>query len=335
MKPDITELLALLEKFSGIHALVIGDSMLDTYIQGDVNRISPEAPVPVVLQHNTDYRAGGAANVALNLKSLGANVFICSVCGKDEAGKQLKNVLHTAGIDTTLLLEDAGRKTTTKTRIIGNKHQMLRIDSEDTFALDIPILQQFLLQTEQLIQSKKIQVAVLEDYDKGMLNTESIPAILQLLKKYNIPVVVDPKKDAFFSYTGVALFKPNLKELNESMHTNVAKDDFDKLTRTTQDLLQKINAVKVMITLSENGVFMHSQTDSCRYKAHPRQVADVSGAGDTVISVAALCEALNINIHETAYLANMAGGLVCEKTGVVPIDKEELKAALTQMLSRK
>jgi rfaE bifunctional protein kinase chain/domain len=318
------EIQKLFNDFTKVKALVIGDIMLDSYIIGTAHRISPEAPVPVVNVHKKENRPGGAANVAINLKALGAHVSICAVVGADENGSVLSSSLQNAGIITDGIFVDTTRGTTCKTRIIANNHQMLRVDNESCSPVTQIILEQLLKFIETKITGKQYDIIVFEDYDKGLLNENFINSVIAKANHFNIPVVVDPKKDNFFYYKNVSLFKPNLKELNEGMGLNIQKNDICGLGEAIQELNKKLNANMIMLTLSENGVLLHESKNTLHFKAHPRQIADVSGAGDTVISVAALCVALNLKSALIAELANIAGGLVCEKSGVVPVNKDEL-----------
>lgn len=314
----------IFKDFTKVKALVIGDVMLDSYIIGAAHRISPEAPVPVVNMQKKENRPGGAANVAVNLKALGAYVSVCAVVGADEDGSVLCSALQKAGINTDGIFTDATRGTTCKTRIIANNHQMLRVDNETCNPIGKKITEKLLKFIETNITSKQCHVIVFEDYDKGLLNQDFINSVIKIANRYQIPIVVDPKKDNFFFYKNVSLFKPNLKELNEAMGLNIQKNDISGLKNAIRELNKKLKAKMLMLTLSENGVLIYEAEDVHHFKAHSRQIADVSGAGDTVISVAALCIALNLKPALIAELANIAGGLVCEKSGVVPVKKEEL-----------
>ncbi|MBL1180356.1 MAG: D-glycero-beta-D-manno-heptose-7-phosphate kinase [Bacteroidetes bacterium] len=304
--------------------MVIGDIMLDSYIIGTAYRISPEAPVPVVNVQKKENRPGGAANVAVNLKSLGAQVSMCAVLGNDEEGNLLLASLKKAGIYTDGIIKDETRNTTTKTRIVASNHQMLRVDSESCEPVNQNILNDLVKYIQVKIEKKQCDVIIFEDYDKGLLCESFIQKVVEIANNHKIPVVVDPKKNNFFSYKKVTLFKPNLKELNEGMNVNIPKNDLPAIQHAVKELNQKLNAETIMLTLSENGVLLYTSNSFKHIKAHSRQIADVSGAGDTVISVAALCVAMNVKADFMAELSNIAGGLVCEKAGVVPVNKDEL-----------
>ena len=298
--------------------------MIDTYFKGKVDRISPEAPVPIVAVHHQEHRLGGAANVALNIRALEANPIICTVIGKDEEGKNFIDLCKKSGIDTRGVLRAEGRTTTVKTRVIGNNHQLLRVDTEDISPLTADLTNQLIDSVKEIISKEQIDVIVFEDYDKGVINKSIIDEVVGLANIKGIPTSVDPKKNNFSDYQKVTLFKPNLKELREGTKidfTNSKDPNFEKAIDKMKALLK---ADMIFVTLSEEGVFLKSDRDEVRISAHLRDIADVSGAGDTVISVASLCLALKQNEHMIAFLSNLAGGLVCEKVGVVPIDKNVL-----------
>lgn len=319
---------SLFEKFGKLRALVIGDVMVDAYLYGQVDRISPEAPVPVVSLTSRVNLLGGAANVALNIKALGAIPILVSVTGKDIKGKEFRELMKKAVLDTSGIIESSERITTTKFRIIGNKNQMLRVDEEITSDISNDLELQLLERVAGLISGNKINVVVFQDYNKGVLTKNIIEAIMRLAAEHNIPVVVDPKRKNFKVYRGAKLFKPNLKELREGMKIDFSLSDKSALYESITRLQEEQNHEMVMVTMAEEGMiirfknngdyFLHSQP------AQVRKVSDVSGAGDTVISLAALCVALEASPGLMAYLANLAGGIVCEYVGVVPVDKDRL-----------
>ncbi len=312
----------LFEDFNRLKVLIVGDVMIDAYILGKVERISPEAPVPVVSVTGKEQRLGGAANVALNVKALGAQPYICSVIGDDEGGYEIKKLFAQAGINHTGLVASAHRPTTVKTRIIGNNAQMLRIDEEITSAVSTVESNLLVSAIGELLP--QMDVVIFEDYDKGVLTADNIGQIISLAQQHNIPTIVDPKKVNFAHYKQATLFKPNLKEIKEGLKTDENLKDLAKLKEAIAQLKQLLNNPMVMVTLSELGVMITNHTDYYHIPAHIRNIADVSGAGDTVVSVAALCLALGSDMKTTAFLANIAGGLVCEKVGVVPIEKDLL-----------
>ena len=323
----------LFDKFNGLRILVIGDVMLDAYVMGKVNRISPEAPVPIVSLENEDARIGGAGNVALNLLALGAKPIICGVIGEDSSGDKLLNLFEKNGISTDGLVKSMARKTTVKTRVISNKQQLLRIDSESTF----PLLESEEIKLNNTIQNiinQGVDGIIFEDYNKGVLTDSVIQNTIKIAKEKDIPTAVDPKKENFLSYKGVSLFKPNLKELKEGLNLNFDfnsnKDLFEKGIEVLEEKLQ--NEIS-FITLSEYGVFIKNQTEKYYVPAHMRSISDVSGAGDTVIAVATLCLISGASTKQIAQISNLAGGLVCEKSGVVSISKNDLLKEVSELLS--
>lgn len=314
----------LFSKFNDLRILVIGDVMVDAYILGKVNRISPEAPVPVVSFEQEEKRVGGAGNVALNLVALGAQPIVCSVIGDDEQGQALTNLLAEKGISSQGIITSKNRKTTVKTRIIASKQQLLRIDSETTSPINLMEENALLLQILILI-NKGIDGIIFEDYNKGVLTEKLIQQVIALAKVAKIPTTVDPKKDNFFAFKGVTLFKPNLKELKEGMNISFDfKSQQHLFEQAVTDLEEKLGNTISFITLSEFGVFIKEGNQNKYIAAHLRNIADVSGAGDTVIAVATLCLIVGATISDIAGISNVAGGLVCEQSGVVSISKEEL-----------
>lgn len=318
---------ALFERFKSKKIIVLGDVMLDAYILGNVSRISPEAPVPIVNLNDTDERLGGAANVALNLISLGASALICSLIGKDSEGNRLVNLLKENNILADGIVQSENRKTTVKTRVIGNNQQLLRIDSEQTNDITSEEENRLFEKIEALI-STGIDALVFEDYNKGTLTESLIKRVVNLCQKHNIPTAVDPKKKNFFAYQGVNLFKPNLKELKEGLDVQFSMKDKEAFFKAVDQLRTKLKHEISFITLSEHGVFIKNEKEHEFVPAHVRNIADVSGAGDTVISLATLCLCSDLEIKDIAEISNLAGGLVCEKSGVVSIDKDELMQEL-------
>lgn len=317
---------ALFDAFSRTRVLVVGDVMVDAYLWGRVERISPEAPVPVVRVTSSSARLGGAANVALNVKALGATPIVATVCGNDENAARLLHLLAQDGIGSEGVLRSAQRRTTVKTRVITGHQHIVRVDEETDDDLGADDEQALLARVRDLIEREKPGVIVLEDYDKGVLTPRTIRGVIDLAKVAGVPVAVDPKKRNFFSYTGVDLFKPNLKELREGLKTEITAGDPEVLRGAIVRLEMRLGNRISLITLSEHGMIAHSATDEVRVPAHKREVADVSGAGDTVIATAALCLANNTSLRTLADLSNLAGGLVCEHVGVVPIDRERLRS---------
>jgi D-glycero-beta-D-manno-heptose-7-phosphate kinase len=320
---------SLKEKFKGKNVLIIGDIMLDSYIIGGVERISPEAPVPVVNIKKREDRLGGAANVALNIKALGANPLLCSVVGNDNEGRILLELMKESGISTEYIYASTFRNTTAKTRIMAQKHQLLRLDNENTF--DLNQEENSIFQDLVVNAIPKCDVVIFEDYNKGLLTHFNIPYFIKICKEKQIPTAVDPKKKNFWEYEDVTIFKPNLKELKEALNWS---EDINPLNESldiaVEQMEGKLNNKISFITLSENGVFIKDKKESHRVPAHIRNISDVSGAGDTVISVAALCLANNFPLYHIAQISNLAGGLVCEEPGVVPINLEKLESELVK-----
>jgi rfaE bifunctional protein kinase chain/domain len=328
--PMHTDFDSLFRSFRSLRVLIVGDVMVDAYYFGSVDRISPEAPVPVVLVDKQETRLGGAGNVALNVHALGAQPVLCTVIGTDKEGEGLRALLREQGLSERGILESEKRKTTTKTRVIGNKHQIVRIDHELTENLDK--MDSFLLLEAVKRELEQADVLIMEDYNKGVLHEGNIKAIIALAKEAGVPVVVDPKKKNFLEYTGVTLFKPNLKEIREGLNISDDLKQLDHLKTAVAELQEKLGNSCTMVTLSEQGVYIAAKDESHHIPAHVRHIADVSGAGDTVVSVAALCLALGIDLRLLAALSNLAGGIVCEQTGVVPIQAELLKAEAERLL---
>ena len=322
----------LFEQFTQLKVAVIGDMMLDTYWWGKVDRISPEAPVPVVAVTKKEQRIGGAGNVALNVQSLGAAVSVLSVLGKDEDGEQLVKLLQQNNINTKYLVQSEGRITTNKIRIISRNQHMMRLDAELAVDLVKDDEDKLLYAFENFIAAENPHLVILEDYNKGVLTGNIITAIITLCKKHNILTTVDPKRKNFFTYKGVDVFKPNLKEAKEGL--NILNDTVSlNLLKDIHILLEeKLKHQVSLVTLSEKGVFYQQGTRAAIIPTHIRNVADVSGAGDTVIAVASLVYAATKDIVLMAEMANIAGGLVCEEVGTVAIDVAKFKAECKQLL---
>ncbi len=314
----------LFQNFSKCKVGVIGDVMLDTYWWGHVDRISPEAPVPVVLLDKRELRIGGASNVALNLVSLGAVTSIFSVIGEDDAGKELVKLMKEQGIDTSRIICDNTRKTTDKTRIISRNQQMMRLDAETTADLNKAAEDALIERLTDYIVKEKPAVIILEDYNKGVLTERVIKEVISICSKHNVITAVDPKRKNFFSYKGVTIFKPNLKEVKDGLNLLVDEIDAASLANIHQLLKEQLGHEISFITLSEKGVYFKNNQQGAIIPSHLRNIADVSGAGDTVIAVAALLYAATGDVKLMAEVANIAGGLVCEVVGTAAIDKSRL-----------
>ncbi|MFZ6052656.1 bifunctional heptose 7-phosphate kinase/heptose 1-phosphate adenyltransferase [Halocola ammonii] len=312
---------SIFESFNDLTVLVVGDVMIDSYYWGRVNRISPEAPVPVVSIENKESRLGGAANVALNLMTMGAKPVICSVIGSDEKNREFYDLLAKRDFSKDGIIESEDRVTTVKTRVISGGHHMLRVDEEVTTPLSQKDEEAFVTRIQKIVEEQKPAVIVFEDYNKGVLTKGVIEKTIAIAQENDIPTTVDPKKDNFFEYKNVTLFKPNLKELREGLNRPLPAGNFSALSDAIAELEGILENQISLVTLSEHGVYVKSQGQEKQIPAHLREILDVSGAGDTVISVASLALAAGMDPEDIAELSNLAGGLVCEKVGVVPIDK--------------
>lgn len=313
---------SLFEAISKLKILVIGDVMVDSYVFGGVSRISPEAPVPVVLATKKEKRLGGAANVALNVQALGATPIPCAIVGDDIDGEFFLKRLKERNIPGKGVIVSSDRQTTVKERVLSGAHQLLRVDYETDKALSAIEQKSLLAHIKNLLP--ECDAVIFEDYDKGVINKTIISETIAEANKLGIPTVVDPKKRNFLDYKGATLFKPNLKELREGLKIECDPTDLDSVKAGAKALQEVLNAQMVMITLSEHGVFIKDNGDTHLIPAHIRQISDVSGAGDTVISIVACGLAAGLDAKRTAALANLGGGLVCEHVGVVPIDKDDL-----------
>jgi D-glycero-beta-D-manno-heptose-7-phosphate kinase len=326
---DKNTITRLFHSFEGKKLLVIGDVMIDAYLWGSVDRISPEAPVPIVSLNNRESRLGGAANVALNIQNMGGIPVLCSVIGQDAKSEQFFDLLKEEGLSAEGIITSKDRLTTVKFRVFGNNVQMLRVDEEVTKVLNDKESEMLLNKITTMIDSNGIDAIVFEDYDKGVISPRLIDAVLKQAKQKDIPVVVDPKKKNFIQYEGVTLIKPNLKELREGLNLNSELVGPEQIQKAVLALQDKLDVEIVLATLSDKGIFYSHMTADGKRKtgaipAYIRDVADVSGAGDTVISLAALCMACGAPVELMASICNIGGGLVCEMVGVVPVNKDKL-----------
>ncbi len=307
--------------FNNKRIAVIGDMMLDSYFWGDVKRISPEAPVPVLEVGNEFYRFGGAANVALNIQKLNGIPLPIGVIGYDNHGTVFSSLLNEAGITNGGIIVEDGRPTTTKTRVIAGNQHVVRIDKESKVYLNEEVEGKIY----NLFESKlnEIDAVILQDYNKGVLTPNLINKIIALANKHNILITVDPKFNNFFNYKDVTVFKPNKKEAEDVLGMKIKSDE--DISNVGKKLLSKLNAENILLTLGEEGIaIFQKDKDEKRMPTKARKVADVSGAGDTVISTLTISLAAGADILEASYLANYAGGLVCEEVGIVPIEMEHL-----------
>jgi D-glycero-beta-D-manno-heptose-7-phosphate kinase len=311
----------LKKSFGGKRIAVIGDMMLDGYFWGDVKRISPEAPVPVLEVEDEFFRFGGAANVAYNILTLGGIPVPVGVIGKDTYGQIFSSLLKEKNIESEGIIIDTDRPTTTKTRVIANNQHVVRIDKESKAYINNHIESKILSYIENILV--KLDGIILQDYNKGILTPSLISSIISLANKKNILITVDPKFDNFFEYKNVTVFKPNRKETETVLGIRI-KDDKD-ISSAGRDLLHKLKSKYVLLTLGEGGIAVFENDDKeRRMPTKARKVADVSGAGDTVISTLTIGLAAGANIYEACFLANYAAGIVCGEVGIVPIQKEAL-----------
>ncbi len=314
----------LFERFNDLNILIIGDVMMDSYLWGSVERISPEAPVPVVSVKKKENRLGGAANVCLNVQALGATPIICAVIGDDIEGDLFLKLLDDQNLTSKGIIRVPGRPTTVKTRVIGHQQHILRVDSETDKNISEEVSDNLFERISTILTEENINAIIFEDYDKGVISPRLVEAVVKAAKEKNILTVVDPKKRNFLNFKNVTLFKPNLKELKEGLKLDFDVRRHDELEQAANALRNTINAEKVMITLSELGVYLNTEKQKRLIPAHIRNIADVSGAGDTVVATIAICLAAGVDEFKSAAIANLAGGLVCEYVGVVPINKKQL-----------
>ena len=314
----------ILYQFETKRVLIIGDAMIDAYMWGSIHRMSPEAPVPVVEIEKRESRLGGAANVALNIQSLGATPILFAAIGNDYQGDLFLNLMKEQNLSCEGIQKINNRNTTVKTRIISDNKHVLRVDEERADTINDDNLSN---QLEKMILENDFDVVIFEDYNKGLLSTKLIQKSIAAARQKGIPTIVDPKKDNFFAYKGVDVFKPNLKEIKEGLNVDFDVQSEAELSKNVEILRDKLDAKGIMLTLSEHGIYFQNSKDVYREPAHKRNIIDVSGAGDTVVSVAALALACGLESEYMMRIANLAGGLVCEKVGVVPIQKLDLLQA--------
>ena len=318
MKPS--RYLELETNFSTKSVLVIGDLMLDNYLWGRVNRISPEAPVPVVKIESSSSNPGGAANVAYNLRSLGSQANLCGVIGDDKDGSLLKSILRDIGIDTGGIVVDPGRPTTVKTRIIAQGHHVVRTDWEDVSPLDGEVEKAFLAEVEK--QLNFCDAVILEDYNKGLLHEGLVKQLIAMCKSISIPIYADPKFDNFFSFKEVTLVKPNLDEVSRAVGASLPFEE--NFEQSGSALREQLKCDILLITKGEKGMSLIDESGHHPIPTIARKVHDVSGAGDTVIATFCLAHLTGASPKEAAIVANYAAGRVCEEVGVVPITRENL-----------
>lgn len=314
----------IFEQFNQMRVIVIGDAMVDTYLWGKVERVSPEAPIPIVSVTNRESRLGGAANVSLNIQSLGAIPVLFSIVGDDEKGRKFRKMIGKNNLPDYGIFVDPDRITTVKSRIIGKGQHIARVDEESTEFISEALEQQLFNGIRNEIEKNKVDVIIFVDYDKGVITPSLFEQVNRLAKAKGIPIAVDPKKRNFSCYNNIDLFKPNFKEFVDGTGLPIKKGDLDSLRQAAHAIKEKQNFKLIFITLSEMGVFISNGVKEQYYPAVIRHIADVSGAGDSVISVASLAMAAKLSPQTMALMSNIAGGLVCENLGVVPVNKNQL-----------
>ncbi|MBO7227520.1 MAG: bifunctional hydroxymethylpyrimidine kinase/phosphomethylpyrimidine kinase [Bacteroidales bacterium] len=328
----MTDFEKLTTEVSSQQVLIIGDVMIDSYLWGNVDRISPEAPVPIVAVNRRESRLGGAANVALNIQAMGAKPIMCTVLGNDEKSNEFVDLMKAANMNTAGVIKSDERVTTVKFRILGNNVQLLRVDEEITSPLSENDENALIAKVEELLNTTEINAIIFQDYDKGNITQRVIAEVTTMAKAKGIPTTVDPKKRNFGNFTNVTLFKPNLKELREGLNIDIKDVTIDELRKAADVLHKKQGIDIVFVTLSEKGAYIcdyrTAEPRQVHVPAHLRSISDVSGAGDTVISVATLCLALGLDIENIIKYSNLAGGIVCESVGVVPIERNRFYSEL-------
>ena len=330
----VNDIQSLFTSFTTTKIGVVGDIMLDTYWWGVVDRISPEAPVPVVSLQRKETRVGGAANVALNLRALGAPTTLFSVIGKDAEGTELASLLNKEGINTSYIHESETRVTTNKVRIMGRNQQMMRLDHEHTNDITAEQEAALLAGFYKYVETEKPSLIILEDYNKGVLTPNIITSVIDYCNEKGIPTAVDPKQKNFLAYKNCTLFKPNLKEVKEGLKITIGDITVQNMNKVHTALNESLQNTISFITLSEHGVYFSDGEAQKLIPTHIRNISDVSGAGDTVIAVASLVYASSKNMLFAAEISNIAGGMVCELVGTAPINKNDLAAEVVKLLTK-
>jgi len=327
-----SRLLSTVDRFKNSSCLVIGDFMLDQYIWGDVTRISPEAPVPVVKVEKESFMLGGALNVAHNIKGLGGDVMACGTIGRDFRGQMLIKAIRSRKVDYEGIIYDEKRPTTLKTRVIAHNQQMVRFDREVVGDIGAPILRKIIAYVRKKIPTA--DVIVIEDYGKGVVTPALLKEVKRLAKAHKKPIIVDPKERHFAYYQGVTAITPNLKEARGAIGNPELVSSF-----TTRQLgfalLKKLKTRAILMTLGEEGMALFEKGGKMtRIPTLAREIYDVSGAGDTVMAVFALSLAAGASMEEAAVLSNLAAGIVVGKIGTATVTPEELEDALSTKLFR-
>ena len=317
----------LIGLFKKARVLVIGDFILDQFVWGSVQRISPEAPVPVVNVQRESYMPGGSLNVANNIRTLGGIVYPCGVVGRDLEGRMLLKTMRREGIDTGGIVYDRSRPTSLKTRVIAHSQQVVRFDREKTEDISTEDCKKILRFVRQRIQD--VNVVIIEDYGKGVIQPPLLKEVLKVAKKFHKPILVDPKEKNFSYYSGITAITPNRSEAYAGFlnsHSSVRTHSLEEVGR---GLLKKLKCEAVLITLGEDGMALFEKGGSItRIPTAAREVYDVSGAGDTVIAIFGLALAAGAKLREAAILSNLAAGIVVGKLGTATITSEEFREAI-------
>lgn len=303
----------------------MGDVMLDRFFRGTVSRISPEAPVPIVdIEEESEY-PGGAANVGYNLVRLGASPLLLGIIGDDMSGRHLHDLLERLGIGAAGLVCDPGRPTTVKTRVLASSQHVVRLDQERKSVASEEVQRQLLALLEEHIG--EIDALILQDYNKGVITRELIPATIEIARRHDVEVYVDPKFENFFEYRGATVFKPNRKEAEDALQRKLVSESDRR--QGVEELLARLESEYVILTLGSEGMILaHHGEQPVAVATQAMQVADVSGAGDTVIATLAVARAAGATMHEAVVIANHAAGIVCGQVGTVPVEHSQLRAAL-------
>jgi D-glycero-beta-D-manno-heptose-7-phosphate kinase len=321
----------IFSKLKNKHIAVIGDLMIDRYFLGTVARLSPEAPVPVVEVKEESNRLGGAANVANNIASLGGIPIMIGVAGNDQGAVLLKKLVGERGFPSTGIVLDPTRPTTVKSRVIAHNQHVVRIDQEDTTEIDTSVQEKIVLFLQENIGI--IDGIILEDYNKGVLTRNLVREIIDIAKKHKKIITVDPKFNHFFEYTDVTVFKPNRKESEEALGRRL--QSIEEAEKAAREIQQRLHAENVLLTMSEQGMLLiESSGESSHVETTARKVADVSGAGDTVIATLTMALVSGTSVREAATLANIAGGIVCGEVGIMPINPVLLQTTASDVFGR-
>lgn len=317
----------MFDKFKSLHIAVLGDLIMDEYIYGDVQRISPEAPIPVVQLSRKEWRPGGAANVALNLNNLGVKTSLIGVVGHDYMGDKLSSLINDLDLSGNVeIIKCDNRITTCKTRVVAHNQHIVRIDQEETTPVTENVSEQIIQKLKTLNSEKPLDAVIFQDYEKGLFHSNNIPEFISALKDLDIKIIVDPKNINFWLYKGVDIIKPNKKEAENALNGKIKLTE-EGLLKSVQEIEEKLGNQLTVITLSEHGIYINAKQNNIWQHSVVKEIVDVCGAGDAVISVIAATWCSGGELEEMATISNMAGALVCGERGVAAVDLEALKQA--------